>query len=98
MPSKLRRGCLSWAILFLSAGLTPVVADVTVQPMEDKITVNIDGELFTEYHYKDCENPYLYPILGPHGIRMTRDYPMLTRESECTTTRITVRCGLLKMA
>ena len=56
----------------------PVLADgkVTLQPGKGKVTVNIDGQLFTEYVYKGYEKPILYPIIGPFDIRMTRDYPM----------------------
>ena len=51
-------------------------ADVSVQPADGKVRVTIDGELFTEYRYTDCENPFLYPVIGPHGIAMTRNFPM----------------------
>jgi hypothetical protein len=41
-----------------------------------KVRVEIGGELFTEYNYKDVARPYLYPIIGPCGVGMTRDWPM----------------------
>ena len=62
-------------LLMVVAG-APGRAEITVRPAAGKVTVEIDGSLFTEYIFADCENPYLYPIIGPHGIRMTRDYPM----------------------
>ncbi len=56
--------------------LQPAACDVAVIPQNGTIRVTIDGKLFTEYHHADCENPYLYPVIGPHGIPMTRNYPM----------------------
>jgi hypothetical protein len=38
--------------------------------------VEIDGQLFTEYIFSAYPNPICYPILGPHNIGMTRNYPM----------------------
>jgi hypothetical protein len=51
-------------------------AEVTARPLDDRVRVEIDGELFTEYVFAGCENPFLYPVIGPHGIAMTRNYPM----------------------
>ena len=43
-----------------------------------KVRVEIDGKLFTEYHFADGRRPYLYPIIGPTGAGMTRNFPMKT--------------------
>jgi len=43
---------------------------------DKKVTVNIGSELFTEYLYGNESKPILYPIIGPHGIPMTRNHPM----------------------
>ena len=51
-------------------------AEVTVKEDADKVTVNIDGKLFTEYHFKGARRPYLYPVIGPTGAGMTRNWPM----------------------
>ena len=64
-------------LAFSTAPLTQVVcAEVQLESKEDRVIVKIDGELFTEYVFQGYEKPILYPIIGPHGIRMTRDYPM----------------------
>ena len=47
-------------------------ADVTIEKHANKATVKIDGELFTEYVFAGHPKPILYPIIGPHGIAMTR--------------------------
>jgi len=49
---------------------------VTITELDDRCRVLVGGELFTEYVYRAHEKPILYPILGPHGIGMTRNYPM----------------------
>lgn len=50
---------------------------IELEQKEDRVTVKIDGSIFTEYIFKGYEKPILYPVIGPHGIRMTRDYPMV---------------------
>jgi len=49
---------------------------VTIVKSEGKLRVEISGDLFTEYIYKDVPKPVLYPIIGPYGIGMTRNFPM----------------------
>ena len=50
--------------------------EVVLTPQDGKVVVTIDGEPFTEYVYTEHAKPILYPIVGPHGIEMTRNYPM----------------------
>ncbi|MEZ6073282.1 MAG: DUF6807 family protein [Pirellulales bacterium] len=64
------------AFSLLLLGTVVSRADVTAEVLDDRVRVEIDGELFTEYVFSGCENPYLYPVIGPHGIGMTRNYPM----------------------
>jgi len=54
---------------------------VKIIEQEDKLRVEINGELFTEYHFKGAPHVYFYPLLGPAGLPMTRNYPMV-RDSE----------------
>lgn len=49
---------------------------VTVTRDTSKLRVEIDGKLFTEYVYEGFGRPILYPIIGPHDIPMTRNWPM----------------------
>ncbi|MDX1950537.1 MAG: PmoA family protein [Verrucomicrobiota bacterium] len=42
----------------------------------DRVTVEIDGKLFTEYCYSNTSRPYLFPMLAPGQISMTRHWPM----------------------
>lgn len=41
------------------------------------VRIEINGELFTEYHYRTNEpRPYFYPLIGPHDLGMTRNWPL----------------------
>ena len=60
----------------------PAFADVTIEKSPAGATVKIDGQLFTEYVTLSESKPILWPIMGPTGKKMTRDYPMLTTEGE----------------
>jgi len=50
---------------------------VRLSPLSDRVRVEIDGQLFTEYVYGDgASRPYCYPITATDGTRLTRDFPM----------------------
>jgi hypothetical protein len=69
---------LRWSLAVLCAAtLAPLAhAGVELTQEADKVTVKIDGKLFTIYHFTDCRRPYLYPIIGPTGGAMTRHWPL----------------------
>lgn len=60
----------------------PAFADVTIEKSAAGATVKIDGQLFTEYVTLSESKPILWPIIGPNGKKMTRDYPMVKTEGE----------------
>ncbi|MCC7337142.1 MAG: PmoA family protein [Pirellulaceae bacterium] len=66
------------ACLLLSAVGTSrlLAADVRLESKEDRVTVWLGDEVFTEYIFKGYEKPILYPVIGPAGIGMTRNWPM----------------------
>jgi hypothetical protein len=71
------RTCIALA-LFAAATLPGISAEaVKITETNDILTVEINGELFTEYHFKGAPHVYFYPLLGPGGLSMTRDYPMV---------------------
>lgn len=51
-------------------------AEVTFEKGEGSIRVKVDGKLFTEWQHKAWAAPYLYPVIGPTGENITRNYPM----------------------
>lgn len=69
---------LRWSLAALCVtSFAPLAfAGVELKQESDKVTVNIDGKLFTEYHFTGARRPYLYPIIGPTGGAMTRHWPL----------------------
>ena len=55
---------------------------VQIKQLDDRLRVEINGQLFTEYFFKDVPRPYCYPVLGPGGAAMTRDWPMKNSPGE----------------
>ena len=49
---------------------------VQLTKLENRVRVEINGQLFTEYFFKGWVKPYCYPVIGPGGAGMTRDWPM----------------------
>ena len=62
--------CVLVVPIALSAG------DVRLTELDDRIRIEIDGELFTEWRHKEWLAPYFYPVIGPNGEGVTRNYPM----------------------
>ncbi|MGH7946978.1 MAG: hypothetical protein ACREH8_02845, partial [Opitutaceae bacterium] len=68
-------------LLLLAAGLTaPFVAlhaapgnNVKLTHDDGRVRVEVGGQLFTEYVFKDVPRPFFYPILAVDGTEMTRN-------------------------
>ena len=61
------------AILLLAAS-SQLGAQITLTESNERLQVEIDGKLFTEYR-SDRKVPCLYPIMSPSGTGLTRNYP-----------------------
>ena len=61
--------------LLVIVGQSPA-AQVTAEKNEKGVVVKIDGQLFAQYWTRAGTKPIVWPIIGPTGQRMTRDYPM----------------------
>jgi hypothetical protein len=70
--------------LVASVVVPSVLGEVTVEKSPDKVTVKIDGKLFTEYLTKSGSKPILWPVLDPNGLPLTRSYPMEKVAGEAT--------------
>jgi hypothetical protein len=66
----------------LFAFVTVVNAEFTVEKKGANVAVNYDGKLVTEYITDQSNKPFLYPVIGPGGAKMTRAYPMQEVEGE----------------
>jgi len=69
-----------WTLVLLGLCFhTGYAADsgVKIVDRDGKLRIDVNGALFTEYHYSGAPHVYFYPVIGPAGARMTRDYPMV---------------------
>ncbi|MEO6034767.1 MAG: PmoA family protein [Verrucomicrobiota bacterium] len=68
------------AILFASVAAALCAekkpSGVQITKLDDRLRVEIDGRLFTEYFYTNVPRPYCYPVIGPGDLPMTRNWPM----------------------
>ena len=77
-----RLSCFGAVVVLLAGVQLAISADksaekgVQITKLEDRLRVEINGQLFTEYFFKDVPRPYCYPLVGPGGARMTRNWPM----------------------
>jgi hypothetical protein len=60
----------------------PKVPAVHLAPHGDRLRVELNGKLFTEYYYTNVPRPFCYPLLGPTGVPMTRHFPMTNAPGE----------------
>lgn len=71
------------AICFCSTTSIQVAAEeesvdgFEVKEEEGGITVLYDGEVYTRYLVKSGNKPIMWPLAGPEGVEMTRNYPMI---------------------
>ena len=80
------------APLFLAASSTTGFADntptaapiagVQITQLADRLRLEINGRLFTEYFFTNAPRPYYYPLIGPGGAAMTRNWPMKSTPDE----------------
>ncbi len=57
-------------------------AGVQITEQDGKLRIEINGDLFAEYHYKDVSRPFLYPLLAPGSVPVTRNWPIKNAENE----------------
>jgi sugar phosphate isomerase/epimerase len=55
---------------------------VKITELPEKLRVEINGNLFTEYNFKDGPFPYFYPVIGPTGEPVIRHWPMKEGKNE----------------
>ncbi|MES1167719.1 MAG: DUF6807 family protein, partial [Oleiharenicola lentus] len=79
------RAALLLTSLLALAPLAPAAGNVKLTKLTDRVRVEIDGRLFTEYVFGDgASRPYCYPILSADGTPLTRDFPMKATPGEET--------------
>jgi len=71
------RGWLSFVVAMCVASVAGAGDGlVTVEKLDGRVRVEVDGGLFTEYIYDLDVQPALHPVMGPGGVRMTRLWPL----------------------
>lgn len=56
---------------------------VKLAKTEDKIQIQVNGSLFTVYNFgQNWVRPFYHPVIGPGGVRVTRNFPMEDVEGE----------------
>ena len=91
----------------LAGGLVLIAAAWTLLPgcvaqsdgvqltrQSDRVRVEIDGELFTEYRFAGQPQPVLFPVLGPGGQAMTRNFPLVVGAEAGVPTHLVVVVGV----
>lgn len=74
-----RHACLPVVCLgFLLICCEPAQCEHEFRLVEDDsgVNVNLDGKPFTRYVLRSGSKPILWPLIGPHGNPITRQYPM----------------------
>jgi hypothetical protein len=84
IQSSLDRFRTGWQTLLIGVvlvgmtvpGRTAGDEGVQIKEADGKLLIQLDGQPFTEYHYRGGSRPFLYPIFGPDQVPMTRNWPM----------------------
>jgi hypothetical protein len=76
IAAMLRSLFLAAAIGCLPGSLSIATAEVTVEKTPEGVILKADGQPFTTYLVKAGSKPILWPVIGPTGKRMTRNWPM----------------------
>jgi hypothetical protein len=72
------------ALPFVTSVTRGADSNVKLITLGDRVRVEIDGQLFTEYIFKGASRPYCYPILATDGTSLVRDFPMKATPGEDT--------------
>lgn len=71
-PLLVLAGLLVSAASLQAAGAPPV----KLTRADDRVRVEVDGKLFTEFIFKGGPKPYCYPVITADGTEMMRHFPM----------------------
>ncbi|HUF62457.1 MAG TPA: PmoA family protein [Verrucomicrobiales bacterium] len=64
------------AVLVFFGALGAASGDLGIRREGEVLHVEVDGAPFADLRHEGFRRPILYPIIGPHGVEMTRNYPM----------------------
>ena len=79
----MRASLILLLVTFSGFASTLIAADFAIQKTKGKgLIILYKGKPFAEYVVDQANKPYLYPVHGPTGAAMTRNYPMKLVEGE----------------
>lgn len=70
--------------MVIATACCAVAGEVVLQEKDGKVYVTAGGAPFAEYVHEGLPKPSLYPVIGPDGIPMTRNYPFKKVEGEAS--------------
>ncbi|MCA9245587.1 MAG: PmoA family protein [Planctomycetales bacterium] len=70
------------SVLALASPLAAADHRFAIDETEHGAKISVDGEPFAEYVVDQANKTYLFPVYGPSGTLMARQYPMKTVEGE----------------
>ncbi len=76
MSSSFCRAALCWVLLTGGARAEALAATARLDEVGQRVRVEIEGSLFTELIYAGQPKPVLFPIIGPGGMEMVRQWPL----------------------
>lgn len=79
--SKYTIACLFTAVL-LSGADAQAAKGFAIEKTKSGLTITHNGRLFTKYVIDQANKPFLWPVMGPGGVAMTRAYPMQEVQGE----------------
>jgi hypothetical protein len=51
--------------------------DVKITKGDGKLRIDIDGQHFADYVFEGSSRPFLFPLIGPNGAKLTRSWPIV---------------------
>lgn len=67
---------LALATLLLAGHALAADRRLSIERAADSVTIKVGGDLFTRYLVRSGAKPILWPLIGPTGKPMTRQYPL----------------------
>ena len=77
-----RYSALGLCFAFALVALEVMAGNVTIKEEKGKLRIEVDGKHFADYVYEGYSRPFLFPISGPDGAKMTRNWPIAEGRDE----------------
>jgi hypothetical protein len=76
----------AWSVVALCfaffAATVGFAGDVKITKADGKLRIEVDGQHFADYVFQGYSRPFFFPIIGPNGAKMTRNWPLAEGENE----------------